>query len=137
MASRGLLMFVALRVSDMSKALQHLLVWQVSGGSVTCPRPSSTCWSAKAPEDRGRVQGPSAPAGPPRLQRISDVPKGLQRLLVSLGSEDQQRVQGVGPLGSVSKASLHLQLPRYALIVMVDPRHPDRIVWWILLKIPA
>ena len=48
---------------------------QGSGGLATCPRPSSTCWSAKASKGQQRVQGSPAPTGLLRLGRFSVVSK--------------------------------------------------------------
>ena len=63
------------RIGDVPKTLESLPVCQDSWGSASRPRPSSTCWSAKAPKGRQHVQGSPAPAGMLRLGRISVVSK--------------------------------------------------------------
>ena len=63
--------------------------------SVMCPRPSSSCWSAKAPKDCRCVQGSPAPAGLPRSLRFGVVSKASSTCWSVEAPEELRRVQGV------------------------------------------
>ena len=87
---------------DMSKALQHLLVCQGSGGSATCPRSSST---AICP----RCSPSPAPAGQPGLGGSAMCPRCLLSLLRVQGfPAPAATCKGSWQLCVVSKGSLHL-----------------------------